>query len=894
MSEPILPYPEITAIPNNEPVAAPALWNARYTEISQNFKALEDKVQQFEASNSERFDRAVLSYPDFDAASAAAATLPDGQYVVVNTDESIGGFRAAYTVNSGALAFVGNLDQLKLDLAKNDGAALVWFQKSVNSQARTVEGALKTLPFDVFDAGGNISAAAGMSNQVSVPSGEFSLVAGAVDLRRLHGAGTVSLSSGLKVVASALPERGDISQRYITEFKTPGNNRVTQSIAMHNGKLYRSQENTVSGNMYSYDTTTDVSEFDFEVRSRSSIDYTSDTTAQTPNYTVTVKGLGHGDGIAFFKDEGGVTWLYGHCSAPQGSSNPDAEANGFVKFPWLGAETALEPAGAVFYRNLQGVGNANFGLSADGKYLLFIQRDVDASGIATAGNGSVTTWRCVVHDRVAVETAADHNQVPPVAKFVVVPNELVDTIYAQSGITSDGKYIYITFSGARVVGKTFLYVYSLSGDLIKAITTSGIRAENVNVYEKGVDGWLPAFYETEGLTVHEDKLLTASRYLFTNSSPVVSWRGQNYVYIGTNPSAGNLPNDVSFWALTNAEATDGEYAAGRTYTRGTVVFHHYVTAYVTSGDYGAEEFSLDIDPFNHPYVENSFNGMVSSRTDFSVCYYPLNTKWVSPMVTFKTNGEAYFYDALSQTSGVHTPQMGGKLLYDGKSFRMQHISGLAGAAGLVCTDGKDDSEPNSVVAWVGGSTRGLRASLGRTTIYGEVVPDTNGTRSLGLSTRKWSEVFAATGLINTSDGTLKTQPDDIPDPWLDAVGEVAPKLWSFIESVAIKGDLARIHCGLIAQELRDAFVRHGVMEHGSTNSPFAGLCYDEWAGKPEVRDEHGGVVEPALLAGGVWGIRADQCLFLEAAYQRRERKRDRLEFAQFKKNVLRRLSELGG
>lgn len=35
-----LPYEEITAIPNTKPPAIPALWNSRYTEITQNFSAL--------------------------------------------------------------------------------------------------------------------------------------------------------------------------------------------------------------------------------------------------------------------------------------------------------------------------------------------------------------------------------------------------------------------------------------------------------------------------------------------------------------------------------------------------------------------------------------------------------------------------------------------------------------------------------------------------------------------------------------------------------------------------------------------------------------------------------------------------------------------------------------
>lgn len=704
--------------------------------------------------------------------------------------------------------------------------------------------------------------------KVYLPEGSFAFDATDIDVRLISGPGLMKFNVGTEIYADSITDRGPMGQRYFTEVKNSTNNSVTQSIAVHGGKLYRSQEKTSAGpnaeDSYRYDTTVDVTEFDLPAgdgRSRTSIDYTSDVTTQLPIAKATVKGLGHGDGIALIT-EGGQTWIYGHCSAPPGSSDPANEATGYVKFPWLGSATALEPAGSVFYRDLMGVGNPNFGMSSDGKYLLFVQRNVNSSGVTTLGASSVTTYQVIVHDRKAIESAADHKTVPPVSKFVVAPSELYDTLYAQAGITSDGKYIYITFSGARVVGKTFLHTYTMSGDFVKESITSGMRAEDVRVYMNGKSGWLPAFYETEGLTMHGDKLLTSSRYLFTLNSPVVTWKGARYVYIGTNPASGVVPNNVGSWAPTMAPATAGNWSSGTTYTRGSVRFHHYITAYVTSGQYGTEEFAIDVDPYNHPYVENSFNGMVSSRTDYSICYYPLNTQWVPAIATFRLNGEHYFYNAEKLTDGGHTINHGAKININDTDVRFQNISGLGNSGAVVLTN-TANSLPESVLMYAGGTTLTFRFASAGNVSYGYVRPSADNTYTCGHPSFKWTVVYAQTGTINTSDEREKTFEEILEAEHLAAqdIKKVIRK-YRFNSSIAEKGEGARLHFGVAAQQVGEIMMNHGLDPHD-----YSFFCFDEWKSEPEKIDEVSGkVVEPAIQAGNRYGIRYDELLcFIIAA-----------------------------
>lgn len=262
------------------------------------------------------------------------------------------------------------------------------------------------------------------------------------------------------------------------------------------------------------------------------------------------------------------------------------------------------------------------------------------------------------------------------------------------------------------------------------------------------------------------------------------------------------------------------------------------------------------------------------------------------------------------------------------------------------------------------------------------------TKKLGQASNRFSEVFAGTGTINTSDAREKTQPLSLEalaelmgghkDLILDAWGDVQFIAFQWLASFQQKGgDVARWHFGVIAQQVRDVFSARGL-----DGTRYGLLCYDEWGdeyeqvqtnigakvtktrmiprtvtvteareklvtvkqddgtfiqivetvqveapkyipvpvfdsdGAPrlneqgqqvfgsrveteEVEEFYEDDAEPEYMevliraAGNRWGIRPDQCLFLEAAYQRRERDRDREAFESFKSDVIARLVSAG-
>ena len=77
----------------------------------------------------------IKAYATHAEAAIAAALLPDGADVEVSQDEARAGARTRYKVQAGALVFVVNLDQTRLDLAAATGASLVGFGASTVADA---------------------------------------------------------------------------------------------------------------------------------------------------------------------------------------------------------------------------------------------------------------------------------------------------------------------------------------------------------------------------------------------------------------------------------------------------------------------------------------------------------------------------------------------------------------------------------------------------------------------------------------------------------------------------------------------------------------------------------------------------------------------------------------
>lgn len=144
-----------------------------------------------------------------------------------------------------------------------------------------------------------------------------------------------------------------------------------------------------------------------------------------------------------------------------------------------------------------------------------------------------------------------------------------------------------------------------------------------------------------------------------------------------------------------------------------------------------------------------------------------------------------------------------------------------------------------------------------------VRPNTDNLHTLGAPTFRWSTVYAATGTINTSDERSKQQIQQIDEAAIRAWANVEYMQYRFDDAVALKGDGARWHFGVIAQRVKDAFDAEGLDAFA-----YGLLCYDEWPEQFEMLDAEGNVVQPYIEAGNRYGIRYEEALALECAYLR--------------------------
>jgi hypothetical protein len=144
-----------------------------------------------------------------------------------------------------------------------------------------------------------------------------------------------------------------------------------------------------------------------------------------------------------------------------------------------------------------------------------------------------------------------------------------------------------------------------------------------------------------------------------------------------------------------------------------------------------------------------------------------------------------------------------------------------------------------------------------TILNGYVNPNTDNAQVLGSASFRWSQVFAGNATINTSDAREKQQIAELTA----SEKVVAIRLKSMIrsfkfnDSVEAKGDAARIHFGVMAQDVKAAFEAEGLVAE-----KYSMLCYDEWPGTPEERDEDGNITQAFIAAGNRYGIRYEEFL----------------------------------
>ena len=247
----------------------------------------------------------------------------------------------------------------------------------------------------------------------------------------------------------------------------------------------------------------------------------------------------------------------------------------------------------------------------------------------------------------------------------------------------------------------------------------------------------------------------------------------------------------------------------------------------------------------------------------------INSTAVSIPNNLNIDSGTLFIDAANNNVGIGTSSTSAKLTVNGSAY-------ITAGNHIYCDNFRVVDQyaytlfyraynnVNTIFRFYGGTGSALHYNTSNLSLY----PSTDAGLTLGLSTNRWGQIYSSVGSISTSDENEKEQIENLNT----AERNVAVVLKSLIKkykwksAVKLKGDAARIHVGIIAQEVKSAFISEGL------NPDEYGLfCYDEkWVKYEEVEDVKTGNVfvetkdsnerEEGSILQKRYGIRYDELL----------------------------------
>lgn len=691
------------------------------------------------------------------------------------------------------------------------------------------------------------SKAIAKSKTVFVPEGVYAVSSTSDFVSHCYGFGSLKYPNGLVTSVRFLAEDKALKQFYNCDLKGFRTNVVAQSMSILDGFVFISQNTDPSDDAFGKSSKVRITSYRHpaDMEAPKSLD---DVGNQVDAYaSVELTGLGHGEGCKAYK-EGSKTFLITSIGVDDSYNT----LGGYCKVEWKGSATTQ--ADITRYEGIRGIKRAHVSMSNDGRYVLFVQGDL--------------TIR--VFDREALEK--NPTGVDPISIIRYKNN-----VNSRSGIASDGKYVYILESGYGTNVPQYISVYSISGEFVNTfpvnLASSIFKSE---IESRTPSGKIVFAIEAEGLDIVDDKLysvvkLNTGEYTAENAC---TYNGATYVAI--TDSTGKFVDNNKYWMRVNVDLGAQPWDSNTKYTASKNVTFHKFVVYLASASHGGSSYAVSYKNFtdiskptfskpNTPEV--SIGAEYSSGLEAKFATFQ-NGVFACETLT-GTKGTIKVYDGSVQVSGNSA---------DGKHYCTLKLTREDAdpdpSTILFYAPNQENSEANSRVAL-------MSLQAGAMFYTPNIRPRFDNACDLGLARARWKTIFAADGTINTSDRRAKTDISKPSEALMRAWGKVSFKVFRFKEAVENKCNNARYHVGVIAQDVKEAFESEGLDAFS-----YGLLCYDKWDAEydyevvedqPAVLDSEGKTVAPAMShvesklitpAGDCYGIRYEEALALECAYQR--------------------------
>ncbi|WP_208460392.1 phage tailspike protein [Escherichia coli] len=463
-------------------------------------------------------------------------------------------------------------------------------------------------------------------------------------------------------------------------------------------------------------------------------------------------------------------------------------------------------------------------------------------------------------------------------------HEGIEVVKQSEGLIFDGLTIVAVDTGI------------LLRDLINPANNHVITNTHISAYTKGIEVRKLSVVSDHAIAVFMSNLFileregNAGKSLYTAIEAYVTRSSLDCITIQSNNA--NTPNRRGI-VLPNQDITVSNVSAVNV---GTLLYIDPVAAgYVyynnlrTKGDLTAEIGG------SQQYAVGSGIGSTASSAEYTVRGDTFRTTDLQGRSQYENSGSRHLFGGGRQNSTV---------VQDFRTFpegTASYDARILFSGGNANTNGKADM---SVLA-------------GSISFDGNISPRNANSVSCGTSSKPWSGGYTQAAFTVTSDERYKSRPvmlargsfeitsdqrlmqEPYADDILDAWGEIDFVKFQYIDRIEAKGDDgARWHVGIIAQRAQEAFIRHGLDPHR-----FAFFCYDpeqtfpavyetvpaKYEIIPAIYDENGDEVTPEEIrivepehqkliseeytVGEKYGIRYEEALVIEAAYQRRNYER---------------------
>jgi len=299
----------------------------------------------------------------------------------------------------------------------------------------------------------------------------------------------------------------------------------------------------------------------------------------------------------------------------------------------------------------------------------------------------------------------------------------------------------------------------------------------------------------------------------SSSNTFTANQSLNGVTVGDVGGVSTVSSGGAQLNLSNSTFTLGLFTSGSTYS--------FLPAVNNNVNLGASSFAWKAVYLAGQFVWNSY--AISAPSGSTSTFLRNDGTWAAPTFTGVTSFNSRTGVVTLSSGDVtgalgYTPYQTGGALGTPSSGNLtnctfptlnQNTTGTAAglSGGTLSTSSYTLSSSNTIVALGNSSGQGVFVNGS-----GSFSSSVDNTMSNGTSGFRWTTVYATTGTINTSDANQKEQIADLSAAELAVAKRIKGlfKTFKFKDAVAAKGDGARIHVGVMAQDVQAAFAAEGL------------------------------------------------------------------------------------